>query len=198
MTSLHIDRRRLLKLGLSSGVLASLPFGCTFLTQDDSATLLQFAGDSDLPLDAARTGVLSQAQFDALSGLSRYVNEAWELDADMPLYLERLKVDLQYKTEEEPSYLAEYESAIELHDLMAASSPDSREVWTSLLFAEFEGEGFASTRLGRARRFVFAELIKHQIPISGAFKSFGLWNYAGYFGGAYTKPDSYRRGDFEA
>lgn len=194
MSKLYIDRRQLLKLGLSSGVLASLPLACISLTQDDSAELRQFISDSDQPVDETRTGVLSQDAFDALSTLGRYVNQAWELEADMPLYFGRLRADLQFKTEEEPSYLTEYENAVELFNLVEANTPDVEQAWSSLLFSEFDVDNFASTKLGRARQFVFSELITHQIPISGAFKSFGLWNYRGYFGGSFTAPESYRRG----
>lgn len=194
MRELYIDRRRLLKLGLSSGVLASLPFACIPLRQDDSAVLLEFVSDSDLPVDETRIGVLSEEDFDALSTLCRYVNQAWELDADMPLYFGRLKADLRFKTEEEPSYLTEYESAVELFNRVEGSTSDVEQAWASLLFSEFDVANFASTRLGRARRFVFSELITHQIPISGAFKSFGLWNYRGHFGGSFTAAESYRKG----
>ena len=53
-----IDRRQLLKLGLSSGVLASLTFACISLQDDNSAALLRFVSDSELPFDGTRTGVL--------------------------------------------------------------------------------------------------------------------------------------------
>jgi len=194
MRTLHIDRRQLLKLGLSSGVLAALPFGCTSLTQDDSAELLRFISDAEGPVDAARTGVLTQEAFDVLSSLGSYVNQVWELDADMPLYFGRLQADLQFKTTEEPSYLTEYENAVELFELMERSASGAEQAWASLMFSEFDTEDFATTRLGRARRFVFHELIAHQVPMSGAFRSFGLWNYRGHFGGSYTAPESYRRG----
>ena len=194
MSELYIDRRRLLKLGLSSGVLASLPFACIPLSQDDSAALLQFVSDSELPVDETRTGVLREEDFDTLSTLCRYVNEVWELDADMPLYFDRLRADLQFKTGEEPSYLTEYENAIELFNQAAGSISDVEQAWASLLFSEFDVANFASTKLGRARHFVFAELITHQIPMSGAFKSFGLWNYRAHFGGSYSASESYRKG----
>jgi hypothetical protein len=194
MSTLYIDRRRLLQLGLSSGVLAALPFGCISLTQDDSTELLRFVSDAEGPLDPTRTGVLSAEAFDALSSLGRYVNQVWELEADMPLYVDRLRADLQFKTEEEPSYLTEYDSAVELFKLVEGSSADAEQTWTSLLFADFDAEDFAATKLGRARHFVFHELIAHQMPMSGAFRSFGLWNYRGHFGGSYSAPESYRRG----
>ncbi len=67
------------------------------------------------------------------------------------------------------------------------------EAWPTLLFSEVAADNLGATKLGRARRFVFSEVIAHQIPISGAFKSFGLINYRGYFGGPYASPASYRR-----
>lgn len=194
MSELKIDRRQLLRLGLSSGVLASLPLACISLNDEDSAELLRFVSDSASPVDEMRTGVLGQDEVDTLSALCGYVNEAWELNADMSLYYPRLRADLQFKTEESPRYLTEYESAVELFNRVEAGVSSVEQAWASLLFSEADGENFSSTKLGRARRFVFAELIAHQIPLSGAFKSFGLWNYAGYFGGAFTAPESYRRG----
>ena len=95
----------------------------------------------------------------------------------------------------EPSYLTEYEHAIELVNLLVKRGESVEQAWSSLLFANFGDENFESTKLGRARNFVFSEIITHQIPISEGFKSFGLVNYRGYFGGPYTSPDSYRRGE---
>ena len=174
-------------------MVASLPLACVSLDDDESADLLRFMSDSDAPFDDSRTGVLGEEDFDILAGLCRYVNDAWQLDADMPPYLERLQADLRFKTSERPSYLAEYENAIGLFRLVERRTSSVEGTWGTLLFAELDAADLASTRLGRARRFVFAELIAHQIPLSGAFKSFGLWNYSGYHGGPYTSADSYRR-----
>jgi hypothetical protein len=195
MNTLTIDRRQLIKMGLSAGVLAALPFGCIELDDDDAGRLLEFVSDSDLPVDEKRTGTLSHEDFDTLSTLCRYVDRVWELGANLDDYLQQLRVDLGFKTEEEPSYLTEYENAIELIQLLVRGSDSVEQAWASLLFSELEGDNFSHTRLGRARKFVFSEIITHQIPISGGFKSFGLWNYTGYFGGAYTSPTSYRRGN---
>jgi len=194
MTELKIDRRQLIRMGLSSGVLASLPFACISLQDDDSATLLRFVSDSDLPLDGTQTGVLRLEEFNTLATLCEYINQAWELDADMGLYFNRLRADLDFKTSEEPSYLTEYKHAVELISMMVGTTSSVEQAWASLLFSDFDVENFAATKLGRARRLVFSELITHQIPVSGAFKSFGLWNYSGYFGGSFTAPESYRKG----
>ena len=195
MNTLRIDRRQLLKMGLSAGVLAALPFGCVELGDDDAGRLLEFVSDSDLPVDETRTGTLKQADFDTLSTLCRYVDQVWELKANLDDYLQQLRADLGFKTEEEPSYLTEYENAVELINLLVRKSESVEQAWASLLFSEFDDDSFSHTKLGRARKFVFSEIVTHQIPISGGFKSFGLWNYTGYFGGAYTEPTSYRRGN---
>ncbi len=194
MRELRIDRRRLLKLGLSAGALGALPLACLRVGQNDVAALLEFVGNSDRPTQPERTGVLSEDAFEVLSSLSRYVDQAWELGADMALYRDRLHADLRFKTSEVPSYLTEYESAVGLFHRVAARTAEVEQVWASLLFSEVEAADLASTRLGRARRFVFSELITHQVPMSEAFRSFGLWNYRGYFGGSYMAPESYRRG----
>ena len=183
-----------MKMGLSSGVLAILPFGCVKVSDDDFSELLKFISDSDLPVNHQHTGELSNANFDMLSTLCKYINQAWELTGDLYEYLGRLKGDLYFKTMKEPSYLTEYEHAIELVNLLLKGGESVEQAWSSLLFATFGDENFESTKLGRARNFVFSELITHQIPISEGFKSFGLGNYRGYFGGPYTSPDSYRRG----
>ena len=194
MNKLIINRRQFLKIGLSSGALAILPFGCVKVSDDDFSELLKFVSDSDLPVNHQHTGELSNANFDMLSTLCKYINQAWELTGDLDEYLGRLKGDLYFKTMEEPSYLTEYEHAIELVNLLVKRGESVEQAWSSLLFANLGDENFESTKLGRARNFVFSEIITHQIPISEGFKSFGLVNYRGYFGGPYTSPDSYRRG----
>ena len=194
MTELKIDRRQLILMGLSSSVLAAIPLGCVKLGNDEADELLQFVSNSRSPVDAKRTGSLRQEDFEKLGGLCQYVNRAWELDADMVLYFNRLRADLDFKTSEEPSYLTEYKHAVELISMMVGTTSSVEQAWASLLFSDFDVENFAATKLGRARRLVFSELITHQIPVSGAFKSFGLWNYSGYFGGSFTAPESYRKG----
>ncbi len=195
MNKLNIDRRQFLKIGLSSSVLAILPFGCVEVSDDDFSELLKFVSGSDLPVNEKRTGKLSDADFDTLSTLCKYVNRAWELTPDPSEYLDRLKGDLDLKTMEEPSYLTEYEHSAELINLVVRNSDSVEQAWSSLLFTKFEADNFAHTKIGRARNFVFAEIITHQVPLSEGFRSFGLSNYTGYFGGSYTSPSSYRRGD---
>jgi len=195
MINLSIDRRQFIKIGISSGVLAALPFGCSGLDDDIVSEFLNFVSDSGLPVNEKRTGTLDQADFDTLSTLCNYVNQTWELTTDLSRYSMRLRRDLGFKTEEEPSYLTEYENAIELIDLLDRERESVEQAWSTLLFSKFEADNFAHTKLGRARNYVFSEIITHQVPLSGGFKSFGLLNYRGYFGGLYTSPGSYKRGE---
>ena len=195
MNKLNIDRRQFIKIGISSGVLAALPFGRIKLDDNDAGELLIFVSDSSLPVNEKRTGILKQKDFDTLSTICNYVNQAWQLTTDLSQYIIRLRADLAFKTKEKPSYLTEYEHAIELIDLVVSRSESVIQAWSTLLFSKFEADNFAHTKLGRARNFVFSEIIAHQVPLSGGFKSFGLSNYRGYFGGLYTNPDSYKRGE---
>lgn len=181
-----IDRRKLIKLGFSAGVLATLPTARMVFADDVSDALLHFVSESELPVDSAKVGSLNQGEFDTLFSLCEHVDKVWEFGANLPQYRQQLRADLELKTSRQPSYLAEYKSALELIEL-------AEEDWPILLFSEANAENFNATRLGRARQFVFSEIIGHQIPISGAFKSFGLINYRGYFGGPYALPASYRR-----
>ena len=103
MNKLIINRRQFLRVGLSSGVLAILPFGCVKVSDDDFSELLKFVSDSDLPVNHQHTGELSNSDFDTLSTLCKYVNQAWELTRDLDEYLDRLKGDLYFKTMKEPS-----------------------------------------------------------------------------------------------
>lgn len=193
MNKLTMDRRKLLKLGLSAGVLAFLPFGCLTLSDSKKDEFLRVISDSELPVNPNFKGELSNLEFNALASLCKYVNKVWQLTSNLDTYLEMLRVDLDLKTGEKPTYLTEYRNAIELIDLVMDKDDYSDEGWAILLFSEFEEDNFQSTQLGRARKFVFSEIITHFVPISGGFKSFGLWNYTGYFGGSYVSPKSYRK-----
>lgn len=186
-------------MGLSSGILAALPLGCVSLPEDQTEELLRYVSDSALPVEASRTGRLAREAFEKLASLCEYANRAWELTPDLAPYLERLEADLALKTGYEPSYLTEYENAVALHDLLVSAGNDVEQTWSSLLFAEagasLPADVFAHSKLGRARTFVFSEIITHQVPLSEAFRSFGLLNYRGHFGGSFAEVGSYRRGE---
>ncbi|MBT5221141.1 MAG: hypothetical protein HOM16_16890, partial [Woeseia sp.] len=175
----QIDRRQLVKLGFSAGVLASLPYAGISLADDESDELLQFVSDSDSPIENSQTGTLSQREFQTLFTLCEYVNDVWQFDANLTQYGKLLRADLELKTTRRPSYLVEYRNALELIELVARNTDSVEQAWPTLLFSDVAAANFGATRLGRARRFVFSEIIAHQIPISGAFRSFGLVNYRG-------------------
>ena len=195
MAELTINRRQLLKLGISSGVLAAMPFRNVVLADEVSDTLLEFVSGSDLPVNETEVGRMSRPDFNTLSTLCAYVDRVWELTSDLAPYLVKLEADLAYKTKEVPSYLTEYTHAIELINAVVPNTDSVEEAWSILLFSEFDTKNFAATKLGRARNFVFSEIITHQVPLSGGFRSFGLINYRGYFGGPFTSPNSYARGE---
>jgi hypothetical protein len=193
MNEFNNDRRRLLQLGISASMLASLPLVYASLEEDVSAQLLKFGSEAEMPVNATQTGELNKREFKVLSGLCEFVDKVWELKSLSSSYLSQLQADLTLKTDQIPSYFTEYRHALQLIDLMVQHTGSAEEAWTVLLFADFTVDNFEVTLLGRARRFVFSEMIAHQIPLSGAFKGFGLVNYRGYFGGPFTSPNSYRR-----
>ncbi len=195
MNKLTMDRRKLLKLGLSATALAFLPFGCLTLSDSKKDEFLEVISNSELPVNPNNKGEVTNLEFNVLASLCLYVNKVWKLTPDLDTYLEMLRVDLDLKTSEKPSYLTEYRNAVELIDTVAEGEIVGDNDWATLLFAEFNDENFENTKLGRARKFVFSEIITHFVPISGGFKSFGLWNYSGYFGGSYVSPKSYRKAD---
>ena len=138
--------------------------------------------------------MLNSESFETLASLCEFVTRSWQLPIELDAYFGQLKNDLELKTRERPAYLTEYENAVQVVNRVRGELESDDQSWSSLLFAEFPASDLAATRIGRARHFVFSEIIAHQIPISGAFKSFGLVNYRGFFGGPYTSPGSYRRG----
>jgi len=193
-TLLKIDRRALLKLGLSTGVLASVPLAGCVVADSTNDYLLEFVSESEVPVNSQRTGVLDSEKFEILASLCEYVARSWQLPIELDTYFGQLKHDLELKTREKPAYLTEYENAVQLVYRVRGELESDDQSWSSLLFAEFSASDLASTRIGRARRLVFAEMVIHQMPVSGAFKSFGLVNYAGYYGGPYMAAGSYRKG----
>ncbi len=193
-TTLRVDRRTLLKLGISTGVLASVPLAGCAITGSASDFMLEFISDSEIPVNSDRTGVLDRESFETLASLCDYVARSWQLPTELDAYFGQLESDLQLKSREAPAYLTEYENAVQLVDRMRGELKSDDQAWSALLFGELPEDELAPTRIGRARSLVFSEIIAHQIPLSGAFRSFGLVNYRGYFGGPYASVGSYRRG----
>ncbi len=190
----YFDRRRMLKLGVSSTLLAVLPMNGWSMGRVTENFYLEPVSNSELPVAPDVIGQLKISEFSILAALATFVNDNWSLDADMEDYHEQLEEDLTLKTSEEPSYLTEYKNAIELYWRVREGVKSDEEAWLFLLFSSSDDEGYKQSRLGRARKFVFSELITYQIPRSESFKSFGLINYTGYFGGSYMEEGSYRRG----
>lgn len=194
MAELTIDRRRLLEMGLASGFLAVLPLGCVRLNESDASLLLDIVGDSELPVAPDRTGELPAEGFELLFGLCNFVDRGWQLGADLETYRGRLRGDLEVKVAERPSYLTEYERAIDLVEIVIRQSGSLEQAWATILFSEIDSEVPDQTRLGRARRLVYGEIVTHQVALSGGFRSFGVDNYSGYAAGPFTEEGSYRRG----
>lgn len=189
----NIDRRRLLQLGLTLPFLAKISTAFGDVDEELVKYCIEYASGSVFPLDPEATGLITDPNFETIFRLCKYVDSVWVLNVDLSSYMARLRSDLRQKTENSPSYLTEYISVADLITRSTQEMPDDLSVFSFLLFSDFSSHAdFASSRLGRARAFVFSELIRHQVAMAG-FRSFGLENYQGYFGGPYTAPGSYRK-----
>lgn len=111
----------------------------------------------------------------------------------MEPYPHQISAILHAKSEQAPSYLAEYHSAGRITTDVRSRFGSDEKAFVYLLFAQ-RGESVGTdTRLGRARKFVFDELIRHVVA-NGGFRRFGLLNYEGFISTSFYDSRSYRRG----
>ena len=99
--------------------------------------------------------MLNSENFETLASLCEYVARTWQLPNELDTYFGLLKNDLEFKTREKPAYLTEYENAVQVVNRVRGELESDDQSWSSLLFAEFPASDLASSRIGRARRFVF-------------------------------------------
>lgn len=93
------------------------------------------------------------------------------------------------RAEQEPSYLEEYRSGLQVLLEFGTSHPD--DIWT-IVFFQHGGPGL-ETRFGHLRKFVIEEFIRVWLA-AGGFKSYGAGNYNGYVSGSrFAVTPSYRR-----
>lgn len=136
-------------------------------------------------------GNLTAGQIEELWEVFVHIGNTWGTPEEEPLYqrsqwLEFLKV----KTEQEPSYLAEYRSGLDVLGELERLYGDGR--WQKLFF-EHGVTGSPTTRLAHLRVFVVDEFIKVWLT-SGGFKSYGAGNYNSYISGSrFAVRPAYRR-----
>lgn len=191
--AITITRRDLLKAGLASSFLALIPIsGFAFSPSEADFEPIGDNADSKSPYQKSRLGFLSTEDVAILAGFSAWCIQAWGF-TEVDDYPSRLGFLLELKTKYEPSYLSEYQNAVATIGRAAARSSSDNEAWTYLMFAERNGRATLNTRLGRARHFVFDELVRHLVA-NGGFKRFGLINYDGFINLPFDVPGAYRRG----
>lgn len=144
------------------------------------------------PRRPERTGRLAARHHRALLGLFRHIGERWDMAAVSGVGEPQLSDLLRYKTERPPSYLTEYREAAAVLAEIAERTGSLGEAHDRLLLP-LDVPGFPASRLGRAQRFVSAELIVWYVS-QGGFRRFGYANYRGFVGGRFTAvPPPYRR-----
>lgn len=194
MIEVSISRRTLLLAGLTAGFVALFPeTGLSIpLSNRDSGPAGQEAKDG-MPYMDSITGPLADEDVSMIVSFAGWSIEAWGFE-NMDGYLDSLKTVLQLKTNTSPSYLEEYRGAASLVRDVRARFSTEHEAFVYLLFAERNGLASISTRLGRARKCVFEEIVQHLVA-SGGFRKFGLVNYGGRINLPFTNPNSYRRAE---
>ena len=145
------------------------------------------------PRDAARVGSLARRDHRLLLGFFRHIGKRWELAAASGVGDRHFASLTSHKTEQRPSYLAEYHEAAVIIAEVRARTGSLDEAYERLL-VPVDLPGFSlHTRLGRAQRFVSSELITW-IVCQGGFRRFGYANYRGFMGGLFTAvPPPYRQ-----
>lgn len=192
MTENYISRRILLKAGLSVALLAAIPMsGLSFALSNRELDGVVGASSHE-PYKSNLTGQLSEMDTIQLKDFAIWVISAWEF-SNMESYPDSLTGILKIKTNEKPSYLEEYRNAALLIEEAKPRFNSKNEMFIHLLFNGRDQEDMIGTRLGRARQFVFDEIIRH-IVANGGFRRFGFVNYKGYIGGgSFYDSNSYRR-----
>lgn len=191
--TITITRRNLLKAGLASSFLALIPIsGFAFSPPEADFEPIGDNADSKSPYQESRLGLLSTEDVAMLARFSAWCIQAWGFTG-MDDYPSRLEFLLKLKTQYEPGYLSEYQSAVATISRAAVRSSSDNEAWIYLMFAERNGRATLNTRLGRARYFVFDELVRHLVA-NGGFKRFGLINYDGFINLPFDVPGAYRKG----
>jgi hypothetical protein len=185
-------RRALIGAGLSASFLALIPDD--LLAQPLSDTEMAPIGpgaSADIPYKASATGTVETQAMDAIAAFVNTAIQGWQFTA-MDGYVAQLSGLVNSKTQVPPSYLAEYQSAAQLIREARARFGSDTASFAHLMFFERNGAAGIGTRLGRCRKFVFDELVRHMVA-NGGFRDFGLVNYDGYISVSFYDERSYRR-----
>ncbi|HYT88618.1 MAG TPA: hypothetical protein VEL76_07905 [Gemmataceae bacterium] len=139
----------------------------------------------------SNTGHLSALEVEGLWEVFVHIGQTWGAVGADPLYQRSQWLEfLQVKTEEAPSYLEEYRSALAV--LAELREVHSDGMWQKLFF-EHGTTSPPTTRLAHLRTFVVEEFIKVWLT-SGGFKTYGAGNYNSYVSGSrFAVRPPYRR-----
>src|SRR5262249_31843329 len=110
-----------------------------------------------------------------------HIGRTWGDPGDDPRYQRSQWLEfILVKTEQEPSYLGEYQNALRV--LAELREVYQEKTWMKLFF-EHGTQDRPTTRLGHLRVFVVGEFIKVWLT-SGGFKTYGAGNYNSYVSGS--------------
>ncbi|MFN3193926.1 MAG: cupin domain-containing protein [Aureliella sp.] len=174
--------------------LLSRPGGVEVPSPLHNFLVMQTSGDPSKPSEAERTGIPSDSVVNLVEQFLTFLHESIGLETNESFKERRIKEIVRLKCNERPSYLAEYELALNCFQV-TTQFIHQKDIWLLLLLGthdDVDAAGDASL-ISRVRRFVLHELLEYTVSIGGGFQSAGaMENYRAFMGGIYSDPESYR------
>lgn len=182
MSGSTITRREFIELLAAMGLTFVAGSGCVPRSASSMGPELSASGvltPADAPCgslrEPQRLGKLTHAEAQELWSVFVHIGAAWGNAKYCILQdIEALRPILDAKTDNLPSYLYEYQSAIEVLAQLRQQY-GHQEALQKFLFAQPDS---------CARKYVVAEFINLQIS-QGGFRRFGYKNYVGFMGGPF-------------
>jgi hypothetical protein len=195
MHNIIIDRRLFLISTLAVGA-ASVAPNIQLAVADELSDWLttSFTAEKEL-LSPKTTGQLPINQAQRLGRFSGFLIKSWGLETYVEPSVEDITEIFAVKSGEIPSYLTEYDVADETFERARISLASEDGAFNLLAFGVIADPQPLFSRVGRFRRFIFAETARYLIA-SGGFRRFQpapgnppARNYQGYIAGPFTNPD---------
>ena len=188
MRHVEIDRRQFGRLTVGLAFVGStLPFQIAIADDLSHWLLEKVTPDGQRRADAI-VGTVSSATFDRLWWTFERIADIWELSSFLTMDKSDLENMVALKSEERPSYLAEYDAGAAVIDRAIDSMADRNKALDLLISGRFPETYLLNSRLGQFRTYVVWEFMSLAVS-QGGFKRFGYENYRGFMAGSFTDRD---------
>lgn len=146
-------------------------------------------------IDSKKIGALSEESLQQFTRFGVFLVSRWGLGAHVELDDSEIRELFEIKSNAEPSYYSEYRMAEETIARAQSSLASEEKAFDMLAFGTVSDPLAQFSRLGRFRKFVFAELARFLIA-AGGFRRFKpadgnppAKNYQGYMAGPFNDPN---------